>query len=144
MSSSQKAIYDVLNRVINGKGMATIKIENGTNILIGDINSFTIDIGDINAIGTGSDISSISVLAHETYEEYLVQTSMKGKTESIINAHEKASGVERLITGSYLDPLDRSISNGKMRISVLGPNNDIKKTVYIHIDKSNNVIGVTR
>ncbi len=145
MSSSQKATYDSLNKAINGKGMATINVEKGTNVLIGDVSNYTIDIGDISAIGAGSDISSLSVLAHETYEEYLVQTNPKGKTESTIrSAHASASGVERLITGSYLHPWNRNISDGKMEIPVIGTNNETLKTIYINFDISNNVTSVIR
>ena len=38
---------------------------------------------------------------------------------SLINAHVKASGIERLMTGSYIDPLERNINlNGNSLIPI--------------------------
>ena len=51
----------------------------------------------------------------------------------------KASGFERLITGSYLDPINRIIVNDKMKIPVVGKNHNIT----IHFN-NNNVKSVTR
>ena len=141
MSETQKYFYNMLDKVINGNGMATINIEHGSDVLIGDISNYKIDISDIMNIGDGPYISSESVLGHETLEEYLVQTSTAGKSKmDIINsAHLKASGFERLITGSYLDPINRIIVNDKMKIPVVGKNHSIT----IHFN-NNNVKSVTR
>ncbi len=61
------------------------------------------------------------------------------KTDIINSAHLKASGFERLITGSYLDPINRVSINGTMSIPVLGED----RVITIHLN-NNNVKYVTR
>jgi RHS repeat-associated protein len=103
ISSHQKAYYNLLDKIINGAdGMTSINVENGSTAIIGDVNTGTIDIGDIQALGSGADLNQESALLHETVEQYEIQ--VKGK--SSIKAHLSASGAERLVTGSYIDPIN--------------------------------------
>lgn len=96
--------------------MATINVVNNSEtVIIADASNKTIDIGDINAMGEGAYINKYSVIAHETSESY----DFQAKGISLKMAHLRASGVERLMTGTYIDPLDREIkSNGNMSIPI--------------------------
>ena len=50
ISSHQIAYYNLLDKIINGAdGMTSINVENGSTAIIGDVNTGTIDIGDIQA-----------------------------------------------------------------------------------------------
>ena len=76
MSLDQKKVYEKLNQIVTDKSMTRLKIENGSNVLIGkaDENMQTIDIGDILTVGEGSYTNSIGLLMHETWEGYQIQT----------------------------------------------------------------------
>lgn len=116
MSTEQSLFYKVLSSAIEGEGMATINVvNNAENVIIANADKKIVDIGDINAIGVGPYINKYSVIAHETFEAYNYQA----KNTSLINAHVKASGIERLMTGSYIDPLERNINlNGNSLIPI--------------------------
>ena len=141
MSSKQKAYYKLLDNIISGTdGMTIINVENGSSVIIGDVNTSTIDIGDIQALGNGPDLNQESALLHETVEQYGVQ--VKGK--SAVRAHLDASGAERLVTGSYIDPFNRPIENGRMFVTVLSSSGEKIKTIIIPIDRNGNVTGIKR
>lgn len=109
--------------------------------MIGDVNTATIDIGDIQALGEGSDINQSSAILHETVEQYNIQI----KDQNHMKAHLKASGAERLVTGSYVHPIDRFTNNGEMHVPILSPSgSEIQKTVVIYINSVGNVIGIKR
>jgi len=135
MSSDQKTFFNVVNSAIKGEGMATINIvNNSSDIIIADANDKKIDIGDVNAIGEGAYINKYSVLAHETYEAYNYQA----KNIPLKNAHLNASGIERLMTGSYIDPLEREINaNGISNIPIRNANNVIIHNIIIHTANGN-------
>ncbi|WP_370525535.1 RHS repeat-associated core domain-containing protein [Dysgonomonas sp. 521] len=74
MTAQQTNQRDILDNIINGAGMTTLNIVgNSTSVIIGDVNTATIDIGDISKLGTGGDVSSTSTLLHETEEQYRLQ-----------------------------------------------------------------------
>lgn len=76
----------MLDNIISGTdGMTTINVENGSSVIIGDVNTSTIDIGDIQALGNGPDLNQESALLHETVEQYGVQ--VKGKSAELIWMH---------------------------------------------------------
>jgi RHS repeat-associated protein len=141
ISSHQKAYYNLLDKIINGAdGMTSINVENGSTAIIGDVNTGTIDIGDIQALGSGADLNQESALLHETVEQYEIQ--VKGK--SSIKAHLSASGAERLVTGSYIDPINRPIGNGQMLVPVLDPTGKTIRTIIVSINEKGNVTGIKR
>lgn len=122
-------------------GMTTINVANGTSVVIGDVNTSTIDIRDIQVLGNGADINQGSALLHETIEQYGVQ--IKGQTPTV--AHLKASGVERMVTGSYVDPINRFLVSGQLSVPILDPaTGNTLKTVIIYVNNSGNVIGIRR
>ncbi len=109
-------------------------VNNSSDIIIADANDKKIDIGDVNAIGEGAYINKYSVLAHETYEAYNYQA----KNIPLKNAHLNASGIERLMTGSYIDPLERDINaNGISNIPIRNANNVIIHNIIIHTANGN-------
>lgn len=131
----------MLDNIISGTdGMTTINVENGSSVIIGDVNTSTIDIGDIQALGNGPDLNQESALLHETVEQYGVQ--VKGK--SAVRAHLDASGAERLVTGSYIDPFNRPIENGHMLVLVLSSTGEKIRTIIVPIDRNGNVTGIKR
>ena len=141
ISSHQKACYNLLDKIINGAdGMTSINVENGSMAIIGDVNTGTIDIGDIQALGSGADLNQESALLHETVEQYEIQ--VKGK--SSIKAHLSASGAERLVTGSYIDSINRPIGNGQMLVPVLDPTGKTIRTIIVSINEKGNVTGIKR
>ena len=142
MTTEEKFYFSLLNNIVNGTdGTTLLNVENGTPIVIGDVNTATIDIGDIQALGEGSDINQSSAILHETVEQYNIQI----KDQNHMKAHLKASGAERLVTGSYVHPIDRFTNNGEMRVPILSPSgSEIQKTVVIYINSVGNVIGIKR
>lgn len=116
MSKEQSIFYKVLSSAVQGKGMATINVVNNSeNVIIANADNKMIDIGDIDALGVGPYINKYSVIAHETSEAYNYQA----KNNSLFRSHFKACGIERLMTGSYIDPLERNIIyNGKTLIPI--------------------------
>jgi RHS repeat-associated protein len=142
MTAEQKAYYSALDKVISGTdGMTTINVANGTSVVIGDVNTSTIDIRDIQVLGNGTDINQGSALLHETIEQYGVQ--IKGQTPTV--AHLKASGAERMVTGSYADPINRFLVSGQLSVPILDPaTGNTLKTVIIYVNNSGNVIGIRR
>lgn len=119
----------------------TRNVVNRTSVVIGDVNAKTIDIGDIQALGNGTDVNQGSALLHETFEQYGVQV----KGYAPMKAHSNASGVERLVTGSYVDPVNRYLEGGQLSVPILDPfiGNTIK-TVIIYVNGAGNVTGVKR
>ena len=142
MTAEEKAYYSVLNRVISGTdGMTTINVVNGTSVVIGDVDTSTIDIGDIQALGNGTDVNQGSALLHETIEQYGIQ--VKGQTS--IMAHLNASGVERIVTGSYVDPINRFLDGGQLSVPILDQTTgNPLKTVIIYVNNKGNVTGIKR
>ncbi|MDR0230687.1 MAG: DUF6443 domain-containing protein [Dysgonamonadaceae bacterium] len=141
MTTEQKAFYSTLNRVVSGTdGVTTINVANGTSDIIGNINTATIDIGDIQALGNGNDVNQGSALMHETWEQYQVQVKGSGQAQ----AHISAAGVENAVTGSRVDPVNRFISGGQLPVNVLDHSGNVVRTVIIHINSSGNVTGITR
>lgn len=55
-----------------------------------------------------------------------------------------ASGAERLVTGSYIDPFNRPIENGHMLVPVLSSTGEKIRTIIVPIDRNGNVTGIKR
>ena len=127
LNRSEKELYKSLDKIINGPGIAMVNIvNNSTDVIIGNISNNTIDIGDICNMPTSAKITSTSVLMHELYENYNVQT----QNMDIKSAHEKSARLEGRITGYMLDPWNRLIkATGKNRIPVLFPQNE-KEVIF--------------
>ncbi|WP_321439185.1 RHS repeat-associated core domain-containing protein [uncultured Bacteroides sp.] len=140
MTSEQKAYHDALSKVIDGNGMTTINVVNNTPVVIGDVKTKTIDIGDIKALGNGTDVNQGSALLHETWEQYEIQ--VKGQTE--IKAHLNAAGIENLVTGSRTDPINRFLTRGQLSVPILDSLGNVVKTVVINVNSAGNVTNITR
>ena len=127
LNRSEKELYKSLDKIINGSGIAMVNIVNNSpDVIVGNISNNTIDIGDICNMPTSAKMTSTSVLMHELYENYNVQT----QNMDIKSAHEKSARLEGRITGYMLDPWNRLIkATGKNRIPVLFPQNE-KEVIF--------------
>ena len=55
----------------------------------------------------------------------------------------KASGTERMVTGSYVDPINRFLVSGQLSVPILDSvTENILKTVIIYVNNSGNVTGI--
>lgn len=136
MRREQQTFYSVISSAVEGEGMAKINIVNNSDeVIIANALNKAIDIGDINAIGDGPYINKYSIIAHETYEAY----NFQARNIPLIKAHLNASGIENLMTGSYIDPLQRNIkANGLSSIPIRSKNgNKIIHTINIYTVNGN-------
>ena len=85
----------ILNKIVNTQGVTKLNVENGSMVRIGDVNTGTIDIGDIKALGGETPINDIGALFHETYEQYEIQVYNK----DINTAHIEACAKEGALSG---------------------------------------------
>jgi len=147
MSEGQINYYKALSTVVNDPAMTTINVVNrSSDVLIGNVNTATIDIGDIKALN-GRIASSAGALIHETLEQYNVQAKVVGNN----TAHVRATRTENSVTGYQADPFTRIQGNENMlvqsEIVYLRGNMDLSKSgylEYINFDSNNNVINVTK
>jgi hypothetical protein len=99
MTRSQREYYDKLNIVINGAGTTTINVvQNSESVLIGELSSATIDVGDMaklpNGTGGFAPINSASTLIHEVWEQYQIQaipSTLAGSSNPNGLAHVRAT-----------------------------------------------------
>ena len=96
--------------------------------IIGRNETNSIDISDINAIGSGDKpMTSIGALTHEMYENHLTQTMGL----DLNAAHKKASTLEGKVTGYYISPYSRNFSaSGVSVFNVDFPKNSGKVILY--------------
>jgi hypothetical protein len=142
MSPEQKSYADALNTVANGAGMTTINVvKDDTGVLIGDVTTSTIDIGDMSKLPTGgfAPVNSASTMIHEVWEQYQVQVNSVSLNPANPNwdAHVKSTRLEGTVIqqGMGISPvremvpaasstgyMDVNSSNGKARIHVRDKN----------------------
>ncbi len=123
MNKSQQLVAKTMQQMIDD-GYTSINVEHQSDeYIIGRNETNSIDISDINAIGSGDKpMTSIGALSHELYENYLTQ--VKGK--EVTSAHLTASSREARVTGYKLDSLNRDFNKP---IIVLYPPNGGSVTV---------------
>ena len=100
MNKQQEAFFKILSKAIDAKEITNLNVfdhadKKSNSIRIGDASAHGIDVQDIEQFGSTGFIKESGVLAHEVYENYLVQA----KGTSLINAHNQAASVESLIHG---------------------------------------------
>lgn len=123
MNTEQQQFADQLNTIFNGNGMTNINVvNNDNNVLIGDIKTHTMDIGDIQQFGTGQWVDQMGAFVHETNEQYNVQVVNKGiQTNALdLKAHIRATGNEGRTTGNIYNPerLSTGPANGTGTVTV--------------------------
>jgi hypothetical protein len=96
MTTQQQNQARTLDDIINGAGKTTLNIvENSTSVIIGDVQTAIVDIGDISKLGIGGGVSSVSTLLHETVEQY--RTQRGGRNSSPDRAHAFGIAAENSI-----------------------------------------------
>ncbi|MBR5787733.1 MAG: RHS repeat-associated core domain-containing protein [Muribaculaceae bacterium] len=141
MSKQEKLYYGFLKKSIKSENTININVTRDSEVVIGDVKSQKIDIGDIERIGDGEWVNSSSVLLHETVEQHNIQSSKMPIVNAHINAAESA---EYSVTNVYPDPINRLTDyNGVMSIYIYNNNKKEKQIgiVKIKIDlTSGNII----
>lgn len=131
MSSSQKAVFEKLQTIIDNEGNTILNVTNNSEeTLIGDISKHEIDVGDMQKLENQKELNDVSSIMHETYENYQVQVL----NSNINYAHRKASELEYRITGYFIPPFERDIETNSLKLHVLIPSDYYK---YIHTIKNN-------
>jgi len=150
MNTEQKQFASQLNNIFNGNGMTNINVvNNDNNVLIGDVKTQTMDIGDIQQFGTGEWVDQIGAFIHEASEQYNVQVVNKGQQTIPLNlrAHGAATRTESITTGNAYDP-SRIVSgpingNGSITVPVRDPSTGQVHNVFVNY-QNGNVTSITR
>jgi ribosomal protein S4E len=116
-----------------------------SKVFVGNVNTATIDIGDIKALN-GKIATSAGALIHETWEQYMVQV----KDIDATTAHVKATKIESSVIGYNMEPFKREIdyTNNCIRVEsgtkYSNRKIDLSKSNCIDVVnfKNNNVINV--
>ncbi len=115
---------NALSRIIQDNKTVTIYVVSESNlVLIGDISTATIDVFDLDKMGTGEYVSGPLAAIHETFEQYMKQT----KNYTDWKSHCKASGVETSISGKNINP-NRNIEDNQITVNI--HNFDINSSLY--------------
>ncbi len=128
MNKSQQLVAKTMQQMIDD-GYTSINVEHQSDeYIIGRNETNSIDISDINAIGSGDKpMTSIGALTHEMYENHLTQTMGL----DLNAAHKKASTLEGKVTGYYISPYSRNFSaSGVSVFNVDFPKNSGKVILY--------------
>jgi hypothetical protein len=147
-TAEQKGFYDTVNGAVTAKGDVTIAVaENSSRVIVGSYDASTVDIGDINAFGTGAGADKFSTFGHEIKEQQSKQ--LEGKNFN--DAHADGKQAEANIKGSTRVSDNTSgatqNANGTLSGTVKNDYKDNKTgvttTVSVTLD-NNNVKTVTR
>ncbi len=123
------------NKIINSDINVRIKVVNNSeNVLIGDADAATIDVGDMSNLPDNPVVNASSSFLHEAKEQYYIQA--EGRTKDV--AHKRASGDESSV-GMYTIPEDRLIDPdaGTLTIQAQHKLNETNKTITIKINNNN-------
>lgn len=89
----------IISQVIDVENTVTLNVVNNSEeVMIGDVNTSTIDIGDILALGDECIVNAGTSLMHETKEQFDIQI----KKISVINAHRNAVGLENSMMNAQI------------------------------------------
>ncbi len=121
LNDQQKQFADRMTQVVNDEGVTTLNLDLNSSVFIGDINSATIDVGDLESIGSGEYVSDISTFTHELVEQYNYQVSLPPKQlngkDMKTKAHEVAMQSETAIMKT-VSSVDRQSLGGVMFIDI--------------------------
>ncbi len=116
ITSSQIICANTLSKIIKDEKTVTLNIVNNSeDVVIGDIETARVDIGDIMALGDDKHVTSGTTIMHETYEQYYIQThplpsGKKERNEFYAKAHCNDIGVEKVIMNSNFNT-DKLLGN---------------------------------
>jgi uncharacterized protein RhaS with RHS repeats len=144
MTAEQQTLSSELDKIVNGNGMTTINITNNDNsTLVGDINTATIDIGDVKQFGTGQWVDQAGAFIHEANEQYNVQVNHGNP----LNAHTRATATEGRVTGNVYNPVRPSSApangTGTVTVPVRDPSTGQWHNVMVNY-QNGNVTSITR
>ncbi|MEI9921870.1 MAG: RHS repeat-associated core domain-containing protein [Bacteroidota bacterium] len=105
ITGEQQKFVDEMTGLTTSNGVATVNVANNSeNVVIGDIASNTIDVGDMQKLGTDGKVNAQKAMVHEMTENYGVQ--VKGQAPNV--AHLSGNNAESRIGGGViLNPFDR-------------------------------------
>jgi len=121
ITSEQQALYNTMNEAISSSSKISFTVVDhndkiSESILVGDNGTatgitvtpgvHTIDIGDIQKLGTGGLLTAQGALGHEVKEGFEIQTSPTINGATIMSAHEKGIDAENKINGSVSQGAD--------------------------------------
>jgi len=142
LSEGQIAFYDAIKSVVDDSHTVSIEIVKNSNALLGDYGwntkTGTIDISDINALGTGEAHNKFSMLGHEIAEQYKKQTT---SNPNYPDCHKYGISVENKISGYERQPLKWDYDNESVMIPYVGKTQQVN--VYV-ITKNGNIVSVNR
>ena len=148
ISKEQQNFVNQLTNVTTGNGVATVNVAvNSEGVVIGELASNTIDVGDMAKLGTDGKVTAQSSLVHEVRENYDSQVLKKTPTAAHMSG-ARAEGVINGITPSPIretTPVPTIPGLSILSIPVLAPV-DQRGMVNVHLQNNNiiNVIGNTR
>jgi RHS repeat-associated protein len=101
MTKEQTAYYQTLNTVINSETKTSINVvENDNNVIVGDANTKTIDVGDMKAIDQNNQVVKASnLMGHEIWEQFNLTYGVP-----LSSAHESGSNKEGDMGNYFRDP----------------------------------------
>ena len=103
VSSKQTKFFKILYGIVNSENMTHISVvQNSSSVIIGDINSNTIDVADMMALDKFCNTSAEASMLHETLENSLVQDPAFRPNDAfrVTRAHGTAEAVEHDFTGN--------------------------------------------
>ncbi|MDE5607449.1 MAG: hypothetical protein K2I64_00775 [Muribaculaceae bacterium] len=141
------AAFDTLCEIVEDSETTTIKVERDTEVLIGDINTGTIDICDIERLGDQGPVTDVGALFHETREQFNlihltkeairkgVDLTKEDEVNMIKNsAHISAGLREQRIVGYSLDPW--RLRSEPLIFNPMSPKGGVMHIIYSKIGSS--------
>ena len=128
-------INDAIYRIVSEEATTIINVDNNSNVIIGEVESATIDIADMEAAGTYGVFGPEQYLFHEIVEQHGIQ--VKGLDAN--KAHCSAVQMENNYCGYKMLP-DRSIDGQTLPVPYTHPGSN---SIIIHtlkLDNNNNII----
>jgi RHS repeat-associated protein len=101
-TDKQKGLFDVISRVVNSEQYTEINVYNkAKDIFGGAYKHKKIDIGDINAFGTGELMNKFTVLGHELNEQWEYQEGNKKLYKVPGSSHMNSCELESTMNGGW-------------------------------------------
>lgn len=113
MTKEQQAFADQMTTLTTSNGVATINVANNSeDVAIGKIATNTMDVGDMQKLGTDGKVNAQKALVHEVNENYLTQV----QGVNVTNAHLSSGNAENRLDrdGVVLNPLQRTMAPSGM------------------------------
>ncbi len=121
LSDEQQNLVSTLNKIIKSNDTTHLNLTMDSSVLIGEMGTATIDVSDLQSIGSGEYLSDVSAFCHEAYEQYVYQTIMPSSNQSEkmkqALSHCQAIGAESRVSGVHVSA-NRHIDDGSINIDV--------------------------